>query len=91
MISPAIAGAILVALVGWFATIRVISASRLSSGKKQLLLVPSWIPWMAFALGAPILSGLISLPNAINLGGAMTVGMVVSVVLSQRQRQPPRR
>jgi hypothetical protein len=89
MISPAVGGAILVALVGWFATIRVISASRLSSGKKRLLMIPSWLPWMALALGAPILSGLISLPNAMNLGGAMTMGMLVSVVLSRRQ--PPRR
>ena len=89
MISPAVGGAILIALIGWFATIRVIGASRLSSGMKRLLMIPSWIPWMALALGAPILSGLISFPNAVNLGGAMTVGMMVSLVLSQRQ--PPRR
>lgn len=89
MISPAVAGAILIALIGWFATIRVISSSRLSSRNKRLLLIPSWIPWMALALGAPILSGLLSLPNALNLGGAMTIGMMVSIVLMQRQ--PPRR
>ena len=89
MISPAVGGAIFIALIGWFATIRVISASRLSSGKKRLLMIPSWLPWLALALGAPILSGLISLPNAVNLGGAMTVGMMVSVLISRRQ--PPRR
>jgi hypothetical protein len=89
MISPTLAGAILVALVGWFATIRVISASKLSSRKKQWLLIPSWIPWMVFALGAPILAGSLSLSNAINLGGAMTMGMVVSVVFSHRR--PPKR
>ena len=89
MVPPAVAVAILVALVGWLATIRVISASRLSSWKKQLLVVPSWIPWMALALGAPILGGFITLPNAINLGGAMTLGMMVSIVLSQRR--PPER
>jgi hypothetical protein len=86
MISPSIAGAILVALVGWFATIRVISGSRLSSGTKQLLLIPSWVPWMLIALGAPILAGSMSLGQAINLGGAMTMGMVVSIVFARRQR-----
>jgi hypothetical protein len=89
MISPTVAVAILVALVGWFATIRVISASKFSSRLKQWLLIPSWIPWMAFALGAPILAGSLTVPNAINLGGAMTMGMVVSVVVSQRR--PPKR
>jgi hypothetical protein len=85
MISPTVAGAILIALVGWFATIRVISASKLSSGKKHWLIIPSWIPWMIFALGAPILAGSLSVPNAINLGGAMTMGMAVSIVFSQRR------
>lgn len=89
MISPAVGGAILVALVGWFATLRVIGASRLSSGKKRLLMIPSWIPWMALALGAPVLAGFISVPGAINLGGAMTVGMMVSMVFSNRR--PPQR
>jgi hypothetical protein len=85
MISPTVAGAIFVALVGWFATIRVISASKLSSSKKQWLIIPSWIPWMLFALGAPILAGTLSIPNAVNLGGAMTMGMAVSIVFSQRR------
>jgi len=89
MISPTIAGAILVALVGWFATIRVIGASKLSSRKKHWLLIPSWIPWLALALGAPILTGHLAVPAAINLGGAMTMGMAVSVVFSQRR--PPKR
>jgi hypothetical protein len=89
MISPAIGGAILVALVGWFATIRVIGAWRLSGSKKRLLVMLSWVPWMGLALGAPILSGLITLPSAINLGGAMTVGMMVSLVFANRgPRQP---
>jgi hypothetical protein len=56
MISPSIAGAIFIALVGWFATIRLISASRLSYTKKQWLIVPTWIPWLLFALGAPIIA-----------------------------------
>jgi hypothetical protein len=85
MISPSIAVVILVAIVGWLATIRVISASRMSYSKKQWLIVPSWIPWLLFALGAPILAGSLSIPTAINLGGAMTMGMAVSIVFSQRR------
>jgi hypothetical protein len=84
MISPTVVVAILIALIGWFATLRVISASKLSSSKKHWLMLPSWIPWMAFALGAPILAGSMSLPNAINLGGAMTMGMALSIVFSRR-------
>ncbi len=64
----------------------MIGSSRLSSGIKQLLLLPSWIPWMLIALGAPILAGSLSLAQAINLGGAMTMGMVVSVVFARNQR-----
>jgi hypothetical protein len=85
MISPTIAGAVLVALIGWFATIRAISTSKLSSEHKQWLLIPSWIPWMVVALGAPILTGALSVANAINLGGGMTMGMAVSVVFSLRR------
>ena len=85
MVSPTVAGAIVVALVGWFATIRAISASKLSSDRKQWLLIPSWIPWMVVALGAPILTGALSVANAINLGGAITMGMAVSIVIAHRR------
>jgi hypothetical protein len=85
MLSPMVAGTIFVALVGWFATIRAISASKLSTDRKQWLLIPSWIPWLIFALGAPILAGALSVANAINLGGALTMGMAVSVVFSHRR------
>jgi hypothetical protein len=63
----------------------VISATRLSYTKKQWLIVPSWIPWLLFALGAPIIAGTLSIPTAINLGGAITMGMVTSIVVSQRR------
>jgi hypothetical protein len=85
MLSPMVAGAIFIALVGWFATIRAISASKLSSDRKQWLLIPSWIPWLVIALGAPILTGALSVANAINLGGALTMGMAVSIVFSHRR------
>jgi hypothetical protein len=86
MAAPAVTGAIVIALIGWFATIFAISKSPLSSKKKLLLLVPSWVPWMALALGAPILSGLIPLTEAVNIGGAITMGMVVSLFISRNQR-----
>ena len=89
MISPAVGAAVLIALIGWVATIRAISTSRWSGRVKQWLMVPSWVPWMALALGAPILSGAIPLQEALNMGGAMTIGMAVSIVLSGRQ-SPPR-
>jgi hypothetical protein len=86
MAAPAVTGAIVIALIGWFATIFAISKSRLNGKKKLLLLVPSWVPWMALALGAPILSGILPLTEAINIGGAITMGMVVSLVISRNQR-----
>lgn len=86
MISSQVAGAIVIALIGWFATIRLISTARWSTSTKQLLLVASWVPWLVAALGAPILAGYINLSQAINIGGAITMGMAVSVVVSWRQR-----
>jgi len=89
MIPTAVSGAIIIAIVGWFATIFAISRSSVSSKWKRILLIPSWIPWLGLALGAPILSGMIPLNDAVNIGGAMTTGMLVSIVVSRRQ--PPRR
>ena len=89
MIPTAVSGAIVIALVGWFATIFAISRSSMSRRRKRILLIPSWIPWLALALGAPILSGIIPLTDAVNIGGAMTTGMLVSLVISRRQT--PRR
>jgi hypothetical protein len=89
MTPPAVSGAIVIALIGWFATVFAISRSSMSRSHKRILLVPSWIPWLALALGAPILSGVLPLNDAVNIGGAMTMGMVVSLVVSRRQN--PRR
>jgi hypothetical protein len=89
MVPVAVSGAIIIALVGWFATIFAVSRSSMSSQRKRMLLIPSWIPWLALALGAPILSGLIPLNEAVNIGGALTTGMVVSLVIWGRQQ--PRR
>lgn len=85
MPSPAVVFVIVIAVVGWFATIRAISTSKLSTSKKRLLLIPSWIPWMALALGAPIFTGSLPLTEALNIGGAMTAGLMVSVVVAGRQ------
>jgi small basic protein len=89
MVPTAVSGAIIIAIVGWLATIFAISRSSLSRAWKRNLLIPSWIPWLALALGAPILSGLIPLNDAMSIGGAMTAGMVVSIVVGRRQS--PRR
>lgn len=89
MPSPAVIIVIVIAVIGWFATIRAISTSRLKASRKRLLLIPSWIPWMALALGAPIFTGSLPLTEALNIGGAMTAGLMVSVVIAGRQ--PPRR
>lgn len=83
MIPTAVSGAIVIALIGWFGTIFAISRSKLSSSRKRILLIPSWIPWLALALGAPILSGIIPLSEAVNIGGAMTTGMLVSLVVGR--------
>ena len=85
MIPTAVSGAMVIALVGWFATVFVIGRSRLNSRRKRILLIPSWIPWLTLALGAPISSGIISLSVAANIGGAMTMGMLVSVLFARRQ------
>jgi hypothetical protein len=84
MIPTAVSCAIVIALVGWFATLFAISRSTLNSRHKRNLLIPSWIPWLAVALGAPILSGIIPLSGAVNIGGAITMGILVSVLISRR-------
>ena len=84
MISTAVSVAIIIAIIGWLATIFAISRSSLSRTWKRNLLIPSWIPWLALALGAPILSGLIPLNDAMSIGGAMTTGMLVSIVVGRR-------
>src|SRR5512145_1006156 len=81
MISATVSVGLIIALIGWFATILLIRRSPLSNEKKRLLLAPSWLPWMLFAFGAPILSGALALPTAINIGGAMTIGMMVSMLM----------
>jgi hypothetical protein len=85
MVSTAVSVAIIIAIIGWLATIFAISRSSLSRAWKRNLLIPYWIPWLALALGAPILSGLIPLNDAFGIGGAMTTGMLVSIVFGRRQ------
>ena len=63
MIPTAVSGAIIIALVGWFATLFAISRSSLNNRRKRMLLIPSWIPWLALALGPPIVSGIIPFPE----------------------------
>lgn len=88
MLSPSILFVIVIAVVGWMATIRAVSTSRLSERAKRWMLIPSWIPWMIVALGAPLFTGALQFVEALNIGGATTAGMVVAVVFASRQ---PRR
>ena len=83
-----IVGAMIVAIIGWFATIVAINRSSISHTWKRRWIIPSWIPWMGLALGAPILSGMIPIQQAINVGGALTTGMLVSIAVARR---PPQR
>ncbi|HEU5010978.1 MAG TPA: hypothetical protein VFT66_00430 [Roseiflexaceae bacterium] len=82
MLSSTILITLLIAAIGWLATIRVISTSRLHRIKKRTLLIPSWVLWLVVALGAPILSGVLPVADALNIGGALTAGVVVSMAFS---------
>ena len=55
MPSPFVAAAMLIAFVGWFATLVAIKRSGYSARTKYLLMIPSWIPWLVLA---PLLLGL---------------------------------
>lgn len=74
-----------IAVLGWFATILAIKNSSLSASFKQLLMLPSWLPWIALALGAPVISGSLTLSSGLGIGSALTVGLLVSTVM-QRPR-----
>lgn len=76
---------VIVAIIGFLATIRIISTSKLSAKTKRWLLIPSWVPWMGLALGAPIFTGVLAFAEALNIGGALTAGLMVAVVLSGKQ------
>lgn len=82
MLTATLFATLLVAAVGWLATIRVISTSRIDAIKKRILLLPVWVVWLAIALGAPILSGGLSVGDALNVGGALTAGIAMSMLLA---------
>lgn len=85
--SPSVMFVLIIAIVGFLATIRAISTSKLSARTKRWLLIPSWIPWLAVALGAPIFTGALAFAEALNIGGGLTAGLMVAVVLGARQSQ----
>ena len=88
MFSPSVVFVIIIAIIGFLATIRAISTSNLSEKAKRWLLIPSWIPWLALALGAPLFTGVLQIDEALNIGGGLTAGLMVAIVMSGRQ---PRR
>lgn len=81
MPSSLVAVAMFVAFTGWFATLVAIKRSAFTARVKYLLMIPSWIPWLVLALGAPMLHGVLSLSGAVDIGGAITAGMICSMVL----------
>jgi hypothetical protein len=85
MPSPFIAAVIGIAIVGWFATIAAIQQTKLTSARKRLLIIPAWLPWLMLALGAPIAQGVLPIVGALNIGGALTAGMLLPMIVSWLQ------
>lgn len=85
MLSPSVTFVLVVAIIGFLATIRIVSSSKLNPKIKRWLLIPSWIPWLALALGAPIVTGVLAFPEALNIAGGLTAGLMVAVVMNGRQ------
>jgi hypothetical protein len=84
MPTDAILTAIAIGVAGWIGTLIVIARSKLGGRAKVLLLIPSWVPWAALALGGPVLAGSIDLAGALNIAGAITLGMTVSLIAGGR-------
>lgn len=82
MISSTILIGLVIAAIGWLATIRLISTSQLSRTKKRTLLIPSWFAWLGAALVTPFFIGMIPLSEMLNIGGAVTMGVIISALLS---------
>ncbi len=77
---------IFTAIIGWLATIISIKNARINERSKQALLIISWMPWICIALGAPVISGYMALGDAINIAGAMTIGIGVSILMARRRQ-----
>lgn len=84
MFTPSVLFVVVIAVIGFLATIRVISQSKLPERAKRWLLVPSWVPWLGLALGAPLFTGALNLPEALNIGGGLTAGLMIAVVVAGR-------
>jgi hypothetical protein len=84
MPTDAVITAIAIGVAGWLGTLIVIARSHMHARRKLLLLIPSWVPWAALALGGPVFAGSIDMASALNIGGAMTLGMTVSLLIGRR-------
>jgi hypothetical protein len=71
-----------IAAFGWIATIVAIRRSKLTERNQRMLMLPSWLPWIAFALGGPALTGALPSTDALSIGGAVTVGLMLPAFLS---------
>lgn len=88
MTSFQLVSAVVIAAVGWIATVVIIKRSRLSHRNQKVLMLSTWLPWIALALGAPALNGVLSLSGALGIGGALTAGIMVPTLLGMIM--PPR-
>ncbi len=78
--------ALLLALFGWLATVHWIKDRRTMSEKtKQLLIIPSWFPWMALALGSVVAQGMLPAQEALQGAMSFSVGMLVFVFSTRRR------
>lgn len=80
-------GAMLIALIGWLASVHWMrGTTRFSERTRRRLVVPLWIPWMALALASVVIPGRISLGEALQGTTGFSVGLLVFMV-SVRGRQ----
>ncbi|NJN16728.1 MAG: hypothetical protein HC822_10870 [Oscillochloris sp.] len=78
---------VLIGLIGWAATVlATTSASRLSLNERRMMIVCSWMLWMAPALGLLAAQGLISADMAALVAGGTTLLLAMAVMFGARQR-----
>lgn len=81
-----LAGSMLVALVGWVATIYWLKGfKRLSARSRNILLLSSWFPWMVMALAAVVVPGKLPLADALQGTTAFGVGMIAFFISTRRK------
>ena len=81
-----LAASMIVALVGWLATIYWLKGiKRLTDRSRGILIVATWFPWMVLALATVVMPGKLPLADALQGTTAFSVGMVVFLISSRRK------